>query len=335
MFDTSNIKTSLHDFLIKIDEAVRYLNVLTASFSATHSVNEVFLKMDVFQWTVLIFVISTLLDISIIFLPKPTNAKVNIGKKKIVVNVVEASKLVAKDMNGRSDPYCVVSMYPPPLEPVPENLDKMRLAAPKKKLTRVVYGSLNPVWDQTLEFYLEGHEKECRVELYDKDILSQDDYMGEIRIPMKHVSETPTPSYIWHELLNYDHPKEDVSGVIKVLCHVQNPLLQGEFSQQLRDAVQATLDFLTSSVLRRTLHLLAIVFNVGIVALCVVMVVVSCITIVFPHYYLCFGLQTVVDTVFVLFGRLLVDATDLVNELLDAKTIGSTLELDPPEFNCR
>ena len=54
---------------------------------------------------------------------------------------------------------------------MPECPDKKRLGIPKKKLTKVVYGSLNPLWDQKLHFYLDGQEKECRVEVYDKDIL--------------------------------------------------------------------------------------------------------------------------------------------------------------------
>ena len=112
--DTDNLERSVYSFLDSIDEAVRYLDLLKISFNTTGSFNHFFLDLDIFSITLAIFMISTFLDISILLLPKPSNSKIHLGRRKVVVNIVEAAFLVAKDMNGKSDPYVVISLHPPP-----------------------------------------------------------------------------------------------------------------------------------------------------------------------------------------------------------------------------
>lgn len=78
------------------------------------------------------------------------------------VTVVSGEDLPAMDMNGKSDPYVVVS------------LKKTKT----KYKTRVVTESLNPVWNQTFDFVVEdGLHDMLMLEVYDHDTFSRD-YMG-------------------------------------------------------------------------------------------------------------------------------------------------------------
>jgi len=276
--------------------------------------------------------VATLLDMAVIFLPKPSNTKVQLGKRRLVVNVVEAGGLIAKDITGFSDPYCVITTYPPPLVTLANG--KKIFSEPKKKKTKVVYNSLNPVYKQFFTFFLEGHEKQVRVEIYDKDILSRDDYMGEVRVGLKDVTTVPTPTYVWNELVNYDHPNEKVSGALKVRCHYVEPWLSEETSVIMRENLQAIMDFLTSSVLRRVVHLLAICFNIFIVGVGVAFVLLSSITLVFPHYYLCVGVETVVSSIFGLIFNLVIEGIDLASQFFPPSTIERTMSLERPAFEC-
>ncbi|XP_047065960.1 synaptotagmin-5-like [Lolium rigidum] len=78
------------------------------------------------------------------------------------VTVVSGEDLPAMDMNGKSDPYVVLS------------LKKTKT----KYKTRVVTESLNPVWNQTFDFVVEdGLHDMLMLEVYDHDTFSRD-YMG-------------------------------------------------------------------------------------------------------------------------------------------------------------
>ncbi|KAK3143558.1 hypothetical protein QOZ80_4AG0301800 [Eleusine coracana subsp. coracana] len=78
------------------------------------------------------------------------------------VTVISGEELPAMDMNGKSDPYVVIS------------LKKTKT----KYKTRVVNESLNPVWNQTFDFVVEdGLHDMLMLEVYDHDTFSRD-YMG-------------------------------------------------------------------------------------------------------------------------------------------------------------
>jgi len=78
------------------------------------------------------------------------------------VTVISGEDLPAMDMNGKSDPYVVLS------------LKKTKT----KYKTRVVNESLNPVWNQTFDFVVEdGLHDMLMLEVYDHDTFRRD-YMG-------------------------------------------------------------------------------------------------------------------------------------------------------------
>ncbi|KAJ1273038.1 hypothetical protein BS78_06G249500 [Paspalum vaginatum] len=89
-------------------------------------------------------------------------------KKEIImrgvlsVTVISGEDLPAMDMNGKSDPYVVLS------------LKKTKT----KYKTRVVNESLNPIWNQTFDFVVEdGLHDMLILEVYDHDTFRRD-YMG-------------------------------------------------------------------------------------------------------------------------------------------------------------
>uniref|UniRef100_A0A0E0KVX6 Uncharacterized protein n=1 Tax=Oryza punctata TaxID=4537 RepID=A0A0E0KVX6_ORYPU len=89
-------------------------------------------------------------------------------KKEIImrgvlsVTVISGEDLPAMDMNGKSDPYVVLSLK----------------KSKTKYKTRVVNESLNPVWNQTFDFVVEdGLHDMLMLEVYDHDTFSRD-YMG-------------------------------------------------------------------------------------------------------------------------------------------------------------
>lgn len=85
--------------------------------------------------------------------------------------------LVAADKNGKSDPYA-------------------RIFAGNAKLkSKVKYKTLDPKWNQT--FYLEETEETIRFDLYDKDKLDKDDFLGWAEVDASEVAGE-----------GYDEPKE-------------------------------------------------------------------------------------------------------------------------------
>jgi Ca2+-dependent lipid-binding protein len=102
------------------------------------------------------------------------------GKKKdtkavgvIAITIHHAIGLAARDRNGTSDPYIVLS-YSKFGKPIHS--------------TRVVLGDLNPVWEETA--FLLVTEEEVKAEegisvtLWDSDKRSADDLVGKVVVPL-------------------------------------------------------------------------------------------------------------------------------------------------------
>eukprot|EP01094_Clydonella_sp_ATCC50884_P016025 TRINITY_DN2671_c0_g1_i1.p1 TRINITY_DN2671_c0_g1~~TRINITY_DN2671_c0_g1_i1.p1 ORF type:complete len:395 (+),score=27.44 TRINITY_DN2671_c0_g1_i1:24-1187(+) len=78
---------------------------------------------------------------------------------KLRVRLIAGSNLIAADSNGKSDPYCVIS--------VPGDKHKSKV---KKK-------TLEPQWDETFELKVQPTDK-VKIAVYDKDTFSSDDSLG-------------------------------------------------------------------------------------------------------------------------------------------------------------
>ena len=92
---------------------------------------------------------------------------------EVTVLLQKAINVLASDDGGTSDPYCVVSFLP----------------NKGKKCSYVIWKTLDPVWNQTINFEILNFT-ELLVVVYDKDVKGAD-YLGEVRIPKSAIIQLP------------------------------------------------------------------------------------------------------------------------------------------------
>lgn len=93
-------------------------------------------------------------------------------RAKVDVTILAGRNLAPKDSNGKSDPYCVVSLCDPD-----GNFVKR---APRFK-TPVQYKTLMPNWEENNTFsfnpVIKGELLGIRIDVWDEDKYSSDDFM--------------------------------------------------------------------------------------------------------------------------------------------------------------
>jgi hypothetical protein len=104
---------------------------------------------------------------------------------KLTVRVIEARNLRAMDSNGFSDPYA-----------------RLQLGKQRFK-TKVIKTNLNPTWDQEFSFLVGDGRDVLKLDVYDEDILSMDDFLGQVRVPLEDVlaAENLSLGIRWYQLL--------------------------------------------------------------------------------------------------------------------------------------
>lgn len=117
---------------------------------------------------------------------KPTTNTRRRGPEKNVfsIKIVEAEDLKACDMNGLSDPYVVL-------------VDEMQKRLAK---TRIIYGNLNPRWDETIEILSQGPVNIVAT-IWDWDVMGDHDCVGRttIKLDPAHFKDFMPREY-WLEL---------------------------------------------------------------------------------------------------------------------------------------
>jgi hypothetical protein len=98
--------------------------------------------------------------------------KQNSSQTKLHVRLISGEHLLAKDSGGTSDPYVVFKQ------------DHVTVKS------KVIPKTLNPVWNENLEIGISDLHKELEIEVWDKDLFS-DDAMGHASIPIAALSSTP------------------------------------------------------------------------------------------------------------------------------------------------
>lgn len=98
----------------------------------------------------------------------------------IVVNIHYGQNLSSQDLNGRSDPYCVLSLA--------------KFGRPMYS-TRIIFEDLDPVWEETA-FLLVSKEdirsdEGLSLQLWDSDKRSADDIVGRVNVPLRHLMRHP------------------------------------------------------------------------------------------------------------------------------------------------
>ena len=87
----------------------------------------------------------------------------------LTVDVTMACSLLAADLGGTSDPYVILHV------------------AGQRRKTRIIKRTLEPVWDETFEFYAPLDEflsSGVRFEVFDHDDLGMDDVLGACRVKL-------------------------------------------------------------------------------------------------------------------------------------------------------
>jgi Ca2+-binding EF-hand superfamily protein len=88
------------------------------------------------------------------------------------IHVKAATDVLAADMNGKSDPYCLV-------------LGQTNFGSKMKYKSRVVKASLNPVWNFDASLNFVDPTSKVKIEVYDKDAVGKDDFLGEVEVDLK------------------------------------------------------------------------------------------------------------------------------------------------------
>ncbi|KAL9653486.1 hypothetical protein ABK040_002119 [Willaertia magna] len=89
---------------------------------------------------------------------------------KLIVKVIEARKLAAKDIfTNSSDPYCKIELEPHELR------------------TSIIYRNLNPMWNEEFSLEIFTHEF-IKITVMDHDDIGQDDFLGFIEIPIQSIT---------------------------------------------------------------------------------------------------------------------------------------------------
>eukprot|EP00340_Litonotus_pictus_P008916 CAMPEP_0170517468 /NCGR_PEP_ID=MMETSP0209-20121228/3448_1 /TAXON_ID=665100 ORGANISM="Litonotus pictus, Strain P1" /NCGR_SAMPLE_ID=MMETSP0209 /ASSEMBLY_ACC=CAM_ASM_000301 /LENGTH=498 /DNA_ID=CAMNT_0010802723 /DNA_START=134 /DNA_END=1630 /DNA_ORIENTATION=+ len=93
-----------------------------------------------------------------------TNRGVSVEANLNIV-ILEARELKPMDFNGKSDPYCV-----------------MTINGKQKSKTTYKPATLEPVWNEEFNFRIDTKEDVLKIEIYDKDNIGADDLEGIVKI---------------------------------------------------------------------------------------------------------------------------------------------------------
>ncbi|XP_076994775.1 multiple C2 and transmembrane domain-containing protein 1 [Tamandua tetradactyla] len=94
------------------------------------------------------------------------------------VKVIRAEGLMAADVTGKSDPFCVVEL----------NNDRL--------LTHTVYKNLNPEWNKVFTFNIKDIHSVLEVTVYDEDRDRSADFLGKVAIPLLSIQNGEQRAYV-------------------------------------------------------------------------------------------------------------------------------------------
>eukprot|EP00123_Amoebidium_parasiticum_P000844 comp11744_c0_seq1/m.6334 comp11744_c0_seq1/g.6334 ORF comp11744_c0_seq1/g.6334 comp11744_c0_seq1/m.6334 type:complete len:1221 (-) comp11744_c0_seq1:759-4421(-) len=141
------------------------------------------------------------------------------GLITLEVKVVGATDCIPMDTNGRSDPYCLVSVGPVQFK------------------TRRCNATLNPQYDETFEFTYSINmlPQLLRVTMYDWDVVGKDDFMGQVVIDISSLTtqKLVKETYI---MLGRDNVE---AGNIELQFYLREVGNQGQISKQLSRKISA------------------------------------------------------------------------------------------------
>ncbi|XP_034004845.1 multiple C2 and transmembrane domain-containing protein 1 isoform X4 [Trematomus bernacchii] len=96
----------------------------------------------------------------------------------VQVKVMRAEGLMAADVTGKSDPFCVLEL----------NNDRLQ--------THTVYKNLNPEWNKVFTFNVKDIHSVMEVTVFDEDRDRSADFLGKISIPLLYIRNGEQKSYV-------------------------------------------------------------------------------------------------------------------------------------------
>lgn len=127
---------------------------------------------------------------------------------KLLVRVIEARDIPPMDPNGFSDPYV-----------------KLQLGKQRFK-TKVVKKCLNPSWCEEFAFRVDDLKEELLISVLDEDKYFNDDFVGQIKVPISLVFDAPDKSLgtAWHTLQpkNKKAKNKDCGEILLTICFSQS-----------------------------------------------------------------------------------------------------------------
>lgn len=89
---------------------------------------------------------------------------------KVEIKIYQARDLSAKDMNGKSDPFCLVE------------LDSTRLR------TQTIYKTLDPVWNKSFLIPVQDIHSVLELTIFDEDVNKNPEFIGKVALPLLAIS---------------------------------------------------------------------------------------------------------------------------------------------------
>nr|XP_046231059.1 multiple C2 and transmembrane domain-containing protein 1 isoform X2 [Scatophagus argus] len=131
----------------------------------------------------------------------------------VQVKVMRAEGLMAADVNGKSDPFCVLEL----------NNDRLQ--------THTVYKNLNPEWNKAFTFNVKDVHSVLEVTVFDEDRDRSADFLGKVAIPLLHVRNG--------EQKGYALKNKELTGPTKGVVYLEIDVIYNTVKAALRTVVPA------------------------------------------------------------------------------------------------
>ncbi|KAF3701725.1 Multiple C2 and transmembrane domain-containing protein 1 [Channa argus] len=131
----------------------------------------------------------------------------------VQVKVMKAEGLMAADVTGKSDPFCVLEL----------NNDRLQ--------THTVYKNLNPEWNKVFTFNVKDIHSVLEVTVFDEDRDRSADFLGKVAIPLLHIDNGEQKAY---PLKN-----KDLTGPTKGVIYLEMDVIYNTVKAALRTVVPA------------------------------------------------------------------------------------------------
>ncbi|XP_038589264.1 multiple C2 and transmembrane domain-containing protein 1 isoform X3 [Micropterus salmoides] len=131
----------------------------------------------------------------------------------VQVKVMRAEGLMAADVTGKSDPFCVLEL----------NNDRLQ--------THTVYKNLNPEWNKVFTFNVKDIHSVLEVTVFDEDRDRSADFLGKVAIPLLHIRNGEQKGYM---LKN-----KELTGPTKGVIYLEIDVIYNTVKAALKTVVPA------------------------------------------------------------------------------------------------